>query len=162
DALRSAIVNEPRGSDVMVGALMCEPVDRTCAAGVIFFNNVGFLNMCGHGAMGVIVTLGHLGRIGAGTHRLETPVGVITVDYDGRHRVSVDNVRSFRYRRAAAVAVDGHGTVEGDVAWGGNWFFLVEKHGLDLDLSNVERLTDFTWRIRQALRHAGITGADGA
>jgi 4-hydroxyproline epimerase len=162
DDLRSAIVNEPRGSDVMVGALLCEPSDRSCAAGVIFFNNVGYLNMCGHGAIGVTVTLGHLGRIGAGMHRLDTPVGVITVDYDGRHRVSVENVRSYRFRRAEAVEVDGHGTVVGDVAWGGNWFYLVEKHGMDLDLKSVERLIDFTWRIRKALPHAGITSPDGA
>jgi 4-hydroxyproline epimerase len=129
---------------------------------VIFFNNVGYLNMCGHGAIGVTVTLGHLGRIGAGTHRLETPVGVISVDYDGLHRVSVENVHSYWLRRATAVEVEGHGTVEGDVAWGGNWFFLVEKHGMALDLKNVEQLVDLTWRIRQALPRAGVTGANGA
>src|SRR5438128_1111777 len=76
DSWRSAVVNEPRGSDVLVGALMCEPTDTTCFAGVIFFNNVGVLNMCGHGTIGVVVALGHLGLLKAGTARLDTPVGV--------------------------------------------------------------------------------------
>src|SRR5262245_45281592 len=77
DAFRSAVVNEPRGSDVLVGALVVEPEDRSCAAGVVFFNNVGFLGMCGHGTIGLVVTLAHLGRIGVGEHRIETPAGVV-------------------------------------------------------------------------------------
>jgi 4-hydroxyproline epimerase len=162
DAFRSAVVNEPRGSDVMVGALLCEPCDRACAAGVIFFNNVGYLNMCGHGAIGVAVTLGHLGRIAAGRHRLETPVGVVAFDFDGRHRVTLDNVPSYCHAAGVAVDVEGCGTIVGDVAWGGNWFFLVEQHGQRLETAQVERLTDITWRIRQALVRHGITGADGA
>jgi 4-hydroxyproline epimerase len=162
DAFRSAIVNEPRGSDVMVGALLVPPVDRTCAAGVIFFNNVGYLGMCGHGTIGVVVALGHLGRIAAGRHRLETPVGVVTVEYDGANRVTFDNVPSFRRAAKVAVEVEGVGQVIGDVAWGGNWFFLVENHDEELELNNVERLTDLTWRIRKALTAQGITGAGGA
>jgi 4-hydroxyproline epimerase len=162
DAWRSAIVNEPRGSDVMVGALLCEPMDRTCAAGVIFFNNVGVLNMCGHGSIGVAVALGHLGRIKAGTHRLETSVGVVTIDYDGENRVTLENVPSYRLAANVAVNVPGHGRIAGDIAWGGNWFFLVAEHGQTLDLKNIDSLTDFTWRIRQALPKQGITGADGA
>jgi 4-hydroxyproline epimerase len=162
DAFRSAVVNEPRGSDVMVGALLCEPCDRACAAGVIFFNNVGYLNMCGHGAIGVAVTLGHLGRIAAGRHRLETPVGVVAFDFDGRHRVTLDNVPSYCHAAGVAVDVEGCGTIVGDIAWGGNWFFLVEQHGQSLELAQVERLTELTWRIRQALVRHGITGADGA
>src|SRR3989454_11373980 len=92
DWFRSAVVNEPRGSDVLVGGLLCEPSDSSCAAGVIFFNNVGYLGMCGHGMIGVVVTLGHLGRISAETHRLETPVGVVAVEYNGKHQVTVANV----------------------------------------------------------------------
>ena len=75
DHFRSAVVNEPRGSDVMVGALLCEPDDSSCAAAVIFFNNVGYLGMCGHGAIGVVATLYHLGRLAPGRHRLQTPAG---------------------------------------------------------------------------------------
>jgi 4-hydroxyproline epimerase len=161
DAFRSALVNEPRGSDVLVGALLCEPVDPSCAAGVIFFNNVGYLGMCGHGTIGVAVTLAHLGRIGAGQHRLETPVGVVAFEYDGGNRVTLDNVPSYRHARDVTVPVQGAGPITGDVAWGGNWFFLVNEHGQELALANVDRLTDFTWRIRQALAHHGITGANG-
>src|ERR1700674_3257056 len=89
DEFRSAVVNEPRGSDVLVGALLCKPVDPGCVAGVIFFNNVGYLNMCGHGTIGVAMTLAHLGRIGPGTHRLETPVGVVACEYGGGNAVTV-------------------------------------------------------------------------
>jgi 4-hydroxyproline epimerase len=161
DLFRSAVVNEPRGSDVLVGALLCEPVDPACAAGVLFFNNVGYIGMCGHGTMGVAVTLAHLGRIGPGTHRLETPVGTVTFRYEGGNRVAVGNVPSYRHARGVAVPVDGFGKVSGDVGWGGNWFFLVEEHGQELELTNVGRLTEFTWTIRRALRRHGITGAGG-
>src|SRR5262245_61304852 len=161
DEYRSAVVNEPRGSDVLVGAILCEPVDPGCAAGVIFFNNVGYLNMCGHGTIGVAVTLAHLGRIGPGTHRLETPVGVVTFEYAGGNAVTLENVPSYRHAAAVKVPVPGVGTVTGDVAWGGNWFFLIGEHGQELDVANVDRLTDFTWRVRQALPANGVTGADG-
>jgi 4-hydroxyproline epimerase len=161
DEFRSAAVNEPRGSDVLVGALLCEPVDPRCVAGVIFFNNVGYLNMCGHGTIGVAITLAHLGRIGPGTHRLETPVGIVAIEYHGGARVTVENVASYRHAAAVSVPVEGVGGITGDVAWGGNWFFLVGEHGQKLEIANVERLTDFTWRIREALNRHGITGAGG-
>jgi 4-hydroxyproline epimerase len=161
DPFRSAVVNEPRGSDVIVGALLCEPADPTCVAGVIFFNNVGVLHGCGHGSIGVAVTLAHLGRIGPGTHRLETPVGVVTFEYAGGNSVTLENVPSYRHAAAVAVPVPGVGTVTGDVAWGGNWFFLIGEHDQELDVANVDRLTDFTWRVRQALPAHGVTGADG-
>jgi 4-hydroxyproline epimerase len=161
DTFRSAVVNEPRGSDVMVGALLCEPVDPTCATGVIFFNNVGYLNMCGHGTIGVAVALAHLGRIAPGVHRFETPVGVVSVTLEDANHVALDNVASYRAARDVAVEVPGLGTVVGDVAWGGNWFFLVHKHEEKLTLANVERLTDVTWRIRQTLAAQGIRGDNG-
>ncbi len=162
DRFRSAIVNEPRGSDVMVGALLCPPLDPSCVAGIIFFNNVGYLGMCGHGMIGAVVTLSHLGRLGAGTHRLETPVGVVSVETDGMNQATVGNVPSYRYRTAVGVQVEGLGSFTGDIAWGGNWFFLVSEHGQELHLGNVEALTQFAWKIRQALARDGITGADGA
>lgn len=162
DRFRSAIVNEPRGSDVMVGAFLCPPNDPSGVAGVIFFNNVGYLGMCGHGMIGAVVTLGHLGRIGVGTHRLDTPVGVVAVEYDGKNLVTVANVPSYRHRKDVSVHVEGIGTITGDIAWGGNWFFLVSAHGQTLEPGNVEALTQFTWKIRQALVAHRITGVDGA
>ncbi len=162
DAYRRAVVNEPRGHDVLVGAILCEPVDSTCVAGIIFFNNTGYLNMCGHGTIGAAVTLGHLGRIGAGRHRLETPVGIVAFDYDGQHRVAVENVPSYRYATRVPVEVPGHGVVHGDIAWGGNWFFLVSDHGLELSLAQLDRLTNFTYRLRRELERQQITGANGA
>jgi 4-hydroxyproline epimerase len=161
DHVRAGIVNEPRGSDVVVGALLTPPVDHSCAAGVIFFNNVGYIGMCGHGAIGLVVTLAHMGRIAVGRHRLETPVGVVTVEYHGQNRVTIENVPSYRHAANVTVDVPGLGAITGDVAWGGNWFFLVAQHGERLELDNIDRLTDVTWRIRRALVAAGVTGASG-
>jgi 4-hydroxyproline epimerase len=161
DALRRAVVHEPRGSDVLVGALLCPPSDPRCTAGVIFFNNVGYLGMCGHGLMGVVVTLGHLGRLTAGRHLLQTPVGIVAVEYDGRHRVTVQNVPARRTAADVPVEVPGFGTLRGDVAWGGNWFFLTHEHGHTLELCHAAALTDFAWRVRRALAAAGITGDAG-
>ncbi|MFZ0632062.1 MAG: 4-hydroxyproline epimerase [Acidobacteriaceae bacterium] len=161
DGFRSAVVNEPRGSDVVVGALLVEPGDQTCAAGVIFFNNVGYLGMCGHGTIGIVATLEHLRRIAPGVHRIETPVGVVRATLHGSGRVTVENVASYRHRKDVVVEVPGYGAVRGDVAWGGNWFFLAEGAPVALSLENRDALTDYTWAIRQALQTQGITGPEG-
>lgn len=160
DDFRSAVVNEPRGSDVMVGALLCEPSDPACAVGVIFFNNVGYLGMCGHGTIGLIATLQFMGRIQPGEHRIETPVGNVTAVLHPSGEVTVNNVASYRSAANVPVEVGAYGTVYGDVAWGGNWFFLVREHSMRLSLQNMEELSDFTWAIRLALREQGITGAN--
>ncbi len=161
DHFRSAVVNEPRGSDVLVGALLCEPGAPDCVAGAIFFNNVGYLGMCGHGTIGVVVTLAHLGLVGPGTHRLDTPVGVVEATLEGQNLVTVRNVPSYRTRAGVRVEVEGIGPITGDVAWGGNWFFLVHDPAPEIAPANAERLTDLAWRIRQALAAQGITGDDG-
>jgi 4-hydroxyproline epimerase len=161
DSFRSAVVNEPRGSDVMVGALLCDPLDSSCAAGIIFFNNVGYLGMCGHGTIGLVATLAYMKRIRPGEHKIETPVGTVSAVLHESGQVTVNNVVSYRSQANVAVEVPGYGEVCGDVAWGGNWFFLVRHHTLDLTLRNVEQLTTFTWAIRQALRDQGVVGADG-
>jgi 4-hydroxyproline epimerase len=162
DHFRRAINCEPRGSDVLVGALLCPPTDPSCAAGVIFFNNVGFLGMCGHGTIGVAVALGHLGRISAGRHILETPVGLVPFEYDGEDTVVLENVASYRAAAKVTVPVAGLGDITGDVAWGGNWFFLARDHDETLDVKNVSRLTEVALRIRASLQQHGITGDQGA
>jgi 4-hydroxyproline epimerase len=162
DDFRSAVVNEPRGSDAVVGALLCEPVDPACAAGVIFFNNVGYLGMCGHGTIGLIVTLAYLQRLGPGDHRIETPAGTVTARLHEDGEVTVGNVASYRAASGIKVYVSGYGEITGDIAWGGNWFFLVNDHGLELSLANLDALTEFAWKTRQALHGAGIHGAMGA
>jgi len=160
DRYRCAVVDEPRGSDVAVGALLVPPEDSSCAAGVIFFNNVGYLGMCGHGTIGLVATLAHLGRIDAGTHRFETPVGIVTATLHAGGEVAVANVASWRAKTAVTLAVPGIGAVTGDVAWGGNWFFLVPNHGQDLSLANADKLTDYGWRVRQALNAQGFPEVD--
>jgi 4-hydroxyproline epimerase len=158
DDFRSAVVNEPRGSDVIVGALLCEPTDPSCTAGVIFFNNVGYLGMCGHGTIGLIVSLQYLDHIRPGEHRIETPVGVVRAVLHDSGEVTVNNVASYRSQANVSVNVPGYAPIHGDVAWGGNWFFLVHEHPMDLELGNIDELTKFTWDIRKALRDSGITG----
>ena len=143
----------------MVGALLCEPVDTSCAAGVIFFNNVGYLGMCGHGTIGLVATLSYMKRIQPGEHRIETPVGTVSAVLHSSGEVMVNNVASYRLAANVEVEVPRYGKIHGDVAWGGNWFFLVGDHGMELSLQNIEQLTNFTWAIRQALRSQGITGA---
>jgi proline racemase len=160
DSFRAAIVNEPRGSDVLIGALLVEPSDKSCVTGVIFFNNVGCLAMCGHGTIGLVVTLAYLGKIKPGEHKIETPVGIVTATLHANGEVSVANVPSFRKAKAVTVDVPGIGKISGDIAWGGNWFFLVSEHGRELTLAKVETLTDLTWRIRQAVNTQGFPEVD--
>lgn len=161
DWFRSAVVNEPRGSDVLVGAILCEPVKPENAAATIFFNNVGYLGMCGHGSIGLAVTLAYLGRLQPGEHCLETPAGNVVLTLHDANRVSVSNVPSYRFRSNVKLHVPEIGEVCGDVAWGGNWFFLISDHGQSLDYENVDALTDYTWAIRRELDAQGIRGANG-
>jgi 4-hydroxyproline epimerase len=161
DHIRSAVVNEPRGNDAIVGALLCESSDPTCDAGVIFFNNVGYLNMCGHGTIGLVVTLAHLGKAREGACRLETVCGVVEARLLDANRVRIRNVASYRHAKQVPVDVPGIGRVYGDIAWGGNWFFLVSDHGQELTLDRLEALTDYSWRVRQGIERQGIAGANG-
>jgi 4-hydroxyproline epimerase len=165
DRFRSAIVNEPRGSEPLVGALLLQPVNPRAAAAVVFFNNVGVLNGCGHGTIGLVVTLAHLGRISEGSHIIETPVGDVTAHLAGRNHVRIENVPSYRASASVDVHIEWAGRkrrVRGDVAWGGNWFFLTDDHDLALTAGNIEELTAFAWALRQALGRAGVRGDNGS
>jgi 4-hydroxyproline epimerase len=162
DGIRSATVNEPRGNDAIVGALLCEPSSAEYDAGVIFYNNVGYLGMCGHGTIGLLTTLEYMGRIKRGAHvRLETVVGDVGADLNDDGTVTLRNVASYRSATHIPVEAPGIGRVHGDIAWAGNWFFLCGDHGQVLTLDRVDELTDFAWRIRQGLEAHGIAGADG-
>jgi len=161
DSFRSAIVCEPRGSEVVVGALLLEPIHPDSATAVIYFNDVGYLGMCGHGTIGVMTTLAHLGRIGPGSHRIETPVGIISTHLDADGSVTVANVPSYRYKAAVKVEVPSVGSFTGDIAYGGNWFFLIGDHPYDLKLANRAQLIGASTAIRAALHASGITGPNG-
>ena len=162
DQWRRACLLEPRGNDVLVGALYCAPVTPGATCGVIFFNNAGYLGMCGHGTIGLVASLHHLGLIQPGVHSLDTPVGPVAATLHEDGSVTLRNVPAYRYRNQVPVEVPGHGVVLGDIAWGGNWFFLVSDHGHELQMDNVEALTDYTWAMLNALEAQGIRGADGA
>ena len=161
DAWRAATVLEPRGNDVIVGALLCAPQDPANTAGVIFFNNTGYLGMCGHGTIGLVASLAYLGRITPGEHRIETPVGTVTTTLHEDGAVSVRNVPAYRLHHRLAVDVPGYGRVAGDVAWGGNWFFLVADHGQRVASDNLEALTAYTCAVQQALKDQGFRGDNG-
>jgi 4-hydroxyproline epimerase len=162
DHFRRFAIHEPRGYDALVGALLCEPEDPDCAAGLIFFNNAGYLGMCGHATIGAAVTLAHLGRIGLGVHRFETPVGIVSVELTGRNEATIENVESYRHLKAVSVEVEGLGTVTGDVGWGGNWFFLTEAAPCPLNVGAIPTLTQAARAIQQAIAARGITGAGRA
>ncbi|MFI4959224.1 MAG: proline racemase family protein, partial [Lysobacterales bacterium] len=159
DRWRSAIACEPRGSSTVVGALLLPPQHADSCAGAIYFNNVGYLGMCGHGTIGVIRTLAHLGRIAPGKHRLDTPVGTVGTELFEDGRIAVDNVESYRHAADLRIDVPGYGSVRGDVAWGGNWFFITKDTPLPLEIRQQRELTLYTEAIRRALESAGITGA---
>ncbi len=160
DDYRCAIVNEPRGSDPLVGALLVEPHRADCTLGVIFFNNVGYLGMCGHGTIGLIASLRQSGELSPGAIRIDTPVGPVEGELHADGRIGVTNVTSYRSVRRVAVEVPGLGPVTGDIAWGGNWFFLVPEHDQVIDHRRVDALTDFCWRVRAALNAQGYPLVD--
>jgi 4-hydroxyproline epimerase len=162
DPWRRALVNEPRGSDVIVGAMLCTPVDPRNTCGVIFFNNVGYIGMCGHGTIGLMATLAYLKRVQPGEHRIETVVGTVTTTLHADGTVTVANVPSYRHLANVAIDIPGHGVVHGDVAWGGNWFFLCNDHQQSLEAGRVGELTAFALRVRDAMRRQDVTGVDGA
>jgi 4-hydroxyproline epimerase len=161
DGFRTFALNEPRGFEAMIGALICEPTNPTCASGLIFFNNAGYLGMCGHGTIGAAVSLAHMGRIAPGLHRFETPVGDVTVELHDRNTATIANVPSYLHRRDVTVEVEGLGAVGGDVAWGGNWFFLTDAVPCVIEAANIPILTVAAQAIRRALVRDGVTGRDG-
>jgi 4-hydroxyproline epimerase len=162
DGFRSGTVCEPRGSEVIVGALLEEPVNKASSAAVIFFNDVGYLGMCGHGMIGLVTTLQHMGRIQSGSHMIETPVGDVCAHLHDDGSVTIANVPSYRYRSAVTVDVPEFGRFTGDIAWGGNWFFLIENHPFELTVAKRHQLVAAATAIRNALQFAAITGSDGA
>jgi 4-hydroxyproline epimerase len=161
DDLRQKSILEPKCSEAMVGALLCESPNPDCAAGVIFFNNTGYLGMCGHGTIGLAVTLAYLGKLDLGSHLIDTPSGVVRVDLNGPNDVTVENVPSYCFRKGMELIVDGLGTVRGSIAWGGNWFFLADSAPCVLSRDNIQQLTEAASKIKRALVEQSIVGADG-
>lgn len=162
DRLRQALVCEPRGHDAIVGALLTPAVEPGSGTGVVFFNNKGGLGMCGHGLIGVVRTLEHLGQLGPGTLRVDTPVGTVGAELEADGAVTIENVPAYCHAQDVTLEVPGVGRVTGDVAWGGNWFFLTELRAPALELTNTPLLTGITTQIKDALRARGVTGREGA
>lgn len=162
DVFRRKCVLEPKCSDAMVGALLCEPYNPHCTAGVIFFNTAGYLGMCGHGIIGLVVTLAQLGKITPGLHLIETPVGVVKTRLMSNNEVQVENVESFCFNSNVELDVEGVGRITGNVAWGGNWFFLVDSSPVSLVAENISSLSTAAMRVRESLSRNGILGAEGA
>jgi 4-hydroxyproline epimerase len=158
DHLRRAVICEPRGHDAVVGALLTPPIEEGSLAGVIFFNNSGYLGMCGHGLIGVIRTLEYLGRLRDDAVWLDTPVGRVSAVLEGEGSVTLQNVPARCHALDVGVDVPGVGRLVGDVAWGGNWFFLTHLEGEPLELENVDHLLAITSRIRRRLDELHLVG----
>ncbi len=161
DHIRQSIVLEPRGSDAMVGALLCEPTEPSCITGVIFFNNTGYLGMCGHGLIGVAATLNYLKGIPAGVHKVETPVGIVEFEMHASNKVTICNVPSYCYKKDVTIFDDQLGELRGDVCWGGNWFFLANTPSISLRRKNIRELENAAKRVKECLNRQNITGANG-
>ena len=161
DPLRRAVLCEPRGHEAVVGALLTPPVSEGSRSGVVFFDNAAYLGMCGHGTIGVVRTLEYLGRLRPGPVALDTPVGTVRAELAADGSVTIENVPAFCHARDVFVDVPDTGRIRGDVAYGGNWFFITRVERA-LRAADVEELTRLTRAIADALRAAKITGADGA
>lgn len=155
-----AVVREPRAPVACVGALLCRASDSRHAFGVVFFNAAGLLGMCGHATIGLATTLAARRLIDPGEFSLETPVGSVAVRLRSDGAVEFDNVEAYRAQAAVDLVVDGR-VVRGDVAWGGNWFFLVDEASRSLDETAAEDLLVESKAIRAALAAAGVRGDDG-
>lgn len=162
DHLRRAVVCEPRGHAAIVGALLTPPISDDAAAGIVFFNNGTYLGMCGHGLIGVVRTLDYLGRLAPGISRFDTPVGTVSAELAADGSVTIENVAALLHQRDVRVDVPGYGCVIGDVAYGGNWFFITHADAVPVEMSHVSELMRFTQAIQDAIRAQGITGAQGA
>jgi 4-hydroxyproline epimerase len=157
DHLRRAVVCEPRGHSAIVGALLTPPVNADSLAGIIFFNNGAYLGMCGHGLIGVVRTLQHLGRLEPGTARFDTPVGTVQAELAADGSVTIQNIPAHCHALDVRVAVPGVGSVTGDVAYGGNWFFITHSVA-PLEISSVTELTRITQAIQDAIRVESSAG----
>jgi len=162
DDFRRRTILQPKCSEEMVGALLCQSPNPECAAGVIFFNNAGYLGMCGHGTIGLAVTLAFLGRLSLGYHLIDTPSGIVRVELRSTNEVTVENVPSYRLHKDVGLWVEGVGKISGSVAWGGNWFFLADKCPVEFSRDNIPELTDAASAIKRGLVENAIFGADGA
>jgi 4-hydroxyproline epimerase len=162
DHLRRAVICEPRGHSAVVGALLTPPVTPGATAGIVFFNNGTYLGMCGHGLIGVVRTLQYLGRLSPGLATFDTPVGCVRTELSDDGSVTIENVPSRCHRLDVSVDVPSVGRVTGDIAYGGNWFFITEHDLGEISLTNAPALTRATQQIQDALDASGISRADGA
>lgn len=158
----NATLTEPRGFEAMVGALLRPATDPKCETGVVYYTPAGALNMCGHATIGLVITLAHMGRIDIGTHYIETPIGIVKTELKKGNEVSIQNIESYRYKKDVTFKVDGLGVVTGDIAWGGNWFFLTKDIPCALNYENIPQLLDALKSIKRAITEQRITGKDGA
>ena len=161
DDLRLLLMREPRGHSAMSGAFLQPPTRPDADWGVLFVEVSGLLPMCGHGTIGLVTSLAHVGRLSVGQHAVETPVGTVQTELHSDGTVSVDNVECRCHAMDVELLLPGYGSVVGDVAWGGNWFFLIEGGPCELSRGNIPKLMDFTERVKNALTKAGVTGAGG-
>ena len=177
DDLRKSLMWEPRGHKDMLGALITPPVSKDADFGVIFMDGDGYLDMCGHGSVGVVTVVLETGMVpmkdsGEQTVVMDTPAGLITaraiMEHGKAKSVSFQNVPSFYYS-SLTVKVPGLGEIPVDISYGGNYFALVNVNRLNmpLEVENIKDLTEIGLTIRDLVNqqaeiiHPG-TGAKGS
>jgi proline racemase len=161
DGLRTFLTSEPRGHTGMYGAYLVEPSHPDASAGVIFFSTVNYDDMCGHGIIGVATALVAEGMVATAAPEtqfaVETPAGLVPV----RARIAGGKAASVILRSVPAFVLDLDvsvdvpevGSVRGDVAFGGNWYFYVDATslGIPLDASHLGQLRSLGAAIKAAL-----------
>jgi 4-hydroxyproline epimerase len=155
EALYRPLLLEPRAYEAMVGAWMGSPTAEGCIADVVYFNPAGVLGMCGHGTIGVAATLAQTGKLSPGDYRFNTPAGIVGVKIVDPATVQIENIPSYRIAASARLEVEGYGGVVGDVAYGGNHFFLVKNSPIPVISDRMDELGSFTKAVMAAARAQG-------
>jgi len=154
----NAVLAEPRGQPAMVAALLVPPTSPDSVTGVIYFDIAAVIGMCGHGTIGLGVTLAHMGKIQPGQHLIDTRAGQVGVELHDPHTVTVRNVESRLVTEQLTIDVPGFGAVTGDVAYGGNWFYIIDPSPMAVETHNIRALTDLAVAIREAANAQRVPG----
>ncbi len=160
DWIRTGLMFEPRGHDMMSGSILYPPTRPDCDIAILFIETSGCLPMCGHGTIGTVTMAIENGLVTPktpGVLKLDTPAGVVTAEYeqDGAHvqSVRITNIASFLHAEGLAIDCPGLGRLSVDVAYGGNFYAIVDAQPGYRDMADFSagQLVELSPRLRRAL-----------
>jgi len=160
DWIRTGLMFEPRGHDVMSGSILYPPTREDCDVAILFIETSGCLPMCGHGTIGTVTMAIENGLVKPktpGVLRLDTPAGLVTAEYrqegDYVEEVRITNVPSFLYAEGLTVECPDLGEISVDVAYGGNFYAIVEPQANYRDMADYSAGQLIAWSpvVRQRL-----------